>query len=44
MITPEYQEQLKNLHASSKAFGNKAVIPEEVTLLIEKYQVESILS
>lgn len=43
MITPEYQEQLKSLHSSSKAFGNKAVIPEEVTLLIEKYQVESIL-
>jgi trans-aconitate methyltransferase len=43
MLTPEYQEQLKNLHNSSKAFGNKAVIPEDIALLIEKYQVGSIL-
>jgi SAM-dependent methyltransferase len=43
MLTPEYQEQLKNLHNSSKAFGNKSVIPEDVVLLIEKYQVNSIL-
>jgi trans-aconitate methyltransferase len=43
MLTPEYQEQLKNLHNSSKAFGNKAVIPEDIALLIEKYQVSSIL-
>jgi len=43
MLTPQYQEQLKNLHNSSKAFGNKSVIPEDVVLLIEKYQVNSIL-
>jgi SAM-dependent methyltransferase len=43
MLTPEYQEQLKNLHNSSKAFGNKSVIPEDITLLIQKYQVDSIL-
>ena len=43
MLTPEYQEQLKNLHNGSKSFGNKSVIPEDVAFLIEKYQVGSIL-
>jgi len=43
MLTSQYQEQLKNLHNSSKAFGNKATIPEDIVQLIEKYQINSIL-
>ena len=43
MLTPQYQEQLKNLHNSSKAFGNKATIPEDIVQLIEKYKINSIL-
>jgi trans-aconitate methyltransferase len=37
-----YKETLKELH-KSKAFGNKAGIPQEVIDCIEKYQVKSFL-
>lgn len=42
MITDNYKNDLKKLH-ESKAFGNRAKIPDEVVRCIEQYKVESIL-
>jgi hypothetical protein len=39
----EYQEQLKQLHKKSKAFGTRETIPAEIINCIEKYNVKSIL-
>ncbi len=42
MISEEYQKQLVTLHKSS-VFGDMKTIPQDVKLLIEKYNTSSIL-
>jgi hypothetical protein len=42
MISEEYQKQLVTLHKNS-VFGDMKTIPQDVKLLIEKYNISSIL-